>query len=326
MNPIEILRPDLLALVLIPVVVLIFRSRFWRRSVEHPLTDRFAGYGFRKPPYWLYIPRLIEWVIILLLVGVFIQPVLPIGQRQTTVRALDLVLCVDLSASMQKSVEGESEAVPAVSDPGLTRLEAVQQVALDFIRSRPQDRIGLVVFSANAYLVNPLTTDHQVLSEYIQMVDGNTLIGEGLTSVGEGLRLSNDLLSFFGADEDREGKAIIVFTDAEQNYGLKPNRPLERARQNRTRVYFVGVGVPVESVLGTLTSVVRETGGDYFNALHVEELREVSRQIDRLERNPVQVTEYLRNQALSLPLLVAASVLLVAGCALRAFPRFYVTG
>ncbi len=326
MNPIAILRPDLLVLVLIPVVVLIFRSRFWRRSMEHPLADRFAGFGFRKPPYWLYIPRLIEWGIILLLVGVFIQPVLPIGQRQTTVRALDLVLCIDLSASMQKSVEVQFETVSVADDPGLTRLEAVQQVALDFIRSRAQDRIGLVVFSANAYLVNPMTTDHQVLSEYIQMVDGNTLIGEGLTSVGEGLRLSNDLLFFFGADEDREGKAIIVFTDAEQNYGLRPNRPLVRARQNKTRVYFVGVGVPVESVLGVLTGVVRETGGDYFNALHVEELREVSRQIDRLERNPVQVTEYLRNQALSLPLLVAASVLLVAGCALRAFPRFYVTG
>ena len=162
----------------------------------------------------------------------------------------------------------------APSDPGLTRLEAVKQVALDFIRSRPQDRIGLVVFSANAYLVNLLTTDHQVLSEYIEMVDGNTLIGEGLTSVGEGLRLSNDLLSFFlGADKDREGKAIIVFTDAEHNYGRRPNRPLERARQNKTRVYFVGVGVPIESVLGALTSVVRETGGDYFNASHVEELR-----------------------------------------------------
>ena len=60
--------------------------------------------------------------------------------------------------------------------------------------------------------------------------------------------------------------------------------------------------------------------------MHVEELREVSRQIDRLERNPVQITEYLRNQALSLPLLVAASCLLVVGCALRAFPSFYVTG
>ena len=74
---------------------------------------------------------------------------------------------------MQKNVEGPSEAVSASSDPQLTRLEAVKQVALDFIRSRPQDRIGLVVFSANAYLVNPLTTDHQVLSEYIELVDGN---------------------------------------------------------------------------------------------------------------------------------------------------------
>ena len=128
MNPIEILRPDLLVLVLIPVVVLLFRNRFWRQSVEHPLADRFAGFGFQKPPFWLYIPRLIEWVTILLLVGVFIQPVLPIGQRQTTVRALDLVLCIDLSASMRKNVEGPSEAVSASSDPQLTRLEAVKQV------------------------------------------------------------------------------------------------------------------------------------------------------------------------------------------------------
>ena len=325
MNQIEVLRPGFLILGLVPVVLLLLRWRFWRNTLEHPQTDRFLSSGLHKPPRWLYLPRLLDWMIILLLIGVFIQPVLPVGQRQTTVRALDLILCLDLSASMRKGIEEEPGSLYAL--PGeVSRLDAVKEVALDFIRSRPQDRIGLVVFSANAYLVNPLTTDHDVLTDYIELLDGNTLIGEGLTSVGEGLQVSNDLFSFFNVDQEREGRAIIVFTDAEHNYGRKPDRPLEVARQNNTRVYFVGVGIPIEMVLGSLTSVVQATGGGYFDAMNAEDLQRVSQQIDRLQRNSVQITEYFRNQALAWPLLILASILLVVDCALRALPVFYVTG
>ena len=237
MSQIEFLRPDLLVLGLVPVVVLVLRRRYWHNNLQHSQADRFLSFGLQKPPRWLYLPRFLEWVIVLLLVGVFVQPVLPVGQRKTTVRALDLILCLDLSASMRKGIEEEPGSLYAL--PGeLSRLEAVKQVALDFIRSRPQDRIGLVVFSANAYLVNPLTTDHDVLTQYVNLLDGNTLIGEGLTSVGEGLQVSNEVFSFFDVDREREGKGIIVFTDAEHNYGRKPDRPLEVARRNKTRVYF----------------------------------------------------------------------------------------
>ena len=325
MDQIEILRPDLMVLGLVPVVVLLLRWRFWRNTLQHPQTDRLVSFSLQKPPGWLYLPRFLDWMIIVLLVGVFIEPVLSVGQRQTTVRALDLILCLDLSASMRKGIEEEPGSLYAL--PGeVSRLDAVKQVALDFVRSRPQDRIGLVVFSANGYLVNPLTTDHDVLTEYIELLDGNTLIGEGLTSVGEGLQVSNELFSFFDVDREREGKAIIVFTDAEHNYGRKPDRPLEVARQNRTRVYFVGVGIPIEMVLGSLTSVVRATGGGHFDAMNAEDLQRVSQQIDRLQRNSVEITEYFRNQALAWPLLILALVLLVVACALRALPVFYVTG
>lgn len=325
MNQIELLRPELLILGLVPVLLLLLRWRFWRNTVEHPQTDRFPSLGLQKPPRWLYLPRVLDWMILVLLVGVFIEPVLPVGQRQTTVRALDLILCLDLSASMRKGIEEEPGSLYVL--PGeVSRLDAVKEVALDFIASRPQDRIGLVVFSANAYLVNPLTTDHDVLTEYIELLDGNTLIGEGLTSVGEGLQVSNELFSFFEVDDQREGKAIIVFTDAEQNYGRKPDGPLQVARQNNTRVFFVGVGIPVEVVLGSLTSVVEATGGGNFDAMNARDLERVSQQIDRLQRNSVEITEYFRNQALAWPLLGLAFVLLVGNCALRALPLFYVTG
>jgi Ca-activated chloride channel family protein len=325
MSQIEFLRPDLLILGLVPVLLLLLRRRYWRNTVQHPQTDRFSSLGLQKPPRWLYLPRFLDWIIIVLLIGVFVQPVLPVGQRQTTVRALDLILCLDLSASMRKGIEEEPGSYYVL--PGeISRLDAVKQVSLDFIRSRPQDRIGLVVFSANAYLVNPLTTDHDVLMEYVSLLDGNTLIGEGLTSVGEGLQVSNELFSFFDVDQEREGKAIIVFTDAEHNYGRKPDRPLEVARQNNTRVYFVGVGIPIEMVLGSLTGMVQATGGGHFDAMNAEDLQRVSEQIDRLQRNSVEVTEYFRNQALAWPLLILAFVLLVVDCALRALPIFYVTG
>ncbi|MEE8348644.1 MAG: hypothetical protein V3R94_03670, partial [Acidobacteriota bacterium] len=101
MSEIDILRPELLLLGLVPVVVLLLRWRFWRNTVKHPQADRLSSFGLQRPPRWLYLPRFLDWLILLLLVGVFVQPVLPVGQRQTTVRALDLILCLDLSASMR---------------------------------------------------------------------------------------------------------------------------------------------------------------------------------------------------------------------------------
>ena len=325
MTEVELLRPELLMLVLLLLLSMEGRRRFLRRSLTHPQTDAVLMLNENRPPKWLYLPRCADWLICLLLVGVLIQPVLPIGTRRTAVRALDLVLCIDLSSSMQKSIEESEELDASASQVEVTRLQAVKDVALDFIRSRPQDRIGLVVFSANAYLVNPLTLDHHVLTEYIEMMDGNTLIGEGLTSLGEGLSVSNELLDLMGSSRDKEGKAVVVFTDAEQNYGRKPDRPLEVSRQNNTRVYFIGVGVPIESVLGPLTGAVQATGGDSFDAMNTEALERVTEQIEGLQRNSVEITEYLRNQPLSLPLLALACLLLVLSILLRAVPAFYAT-
>lgn len=323
---IELLRPELSALILLIIASLALRRRFLGRSLTHPQADAYRTSHLQSPPRWLYLPRVLDWLICLALVAVLIEPVLPLGNRRTAVRALDLVLCIDLSSSMQKSIESAEEPQADLEAGKVTRLQAVKQVALDFIRSHPQDRIGLVVFSANAYLVNPLTLDHQVLSEYIEMMDGNTLIGEGLTSLGEGVAVSNELLELMGSGPDKQDKAIVVFTDAEQNYGRKPDRPLERARQENIRVYFIGVGVPIESVLGPLTAVVEATGGASFDAMSTEALREVSERIENLQRSSVEVTEYIRNQPLSLPLLGLASLLLLVSILLRAFPAFYATG
>jgi len=327
MNQIEVLYPGLITLMLLPVALCLLRQRFLRLSAQHSLAHRFSRSDFQKPPTWLYFPRLLDWAMILLIVVALIQPVLSVGHRRTVVQSLDLVLCLDLSASMQQKIGEDdfSDSLPSPA-PRLTRLEAVKQVALELIDSRPQDRIGLVVFSANGYVVNPLTADHHILSEYLKMVDGNTLIGEGLTSVGEGLNASIELLSFFESNGKKQGKAIIMFTDAEQNYGLKPDLPLERARVNKTKLYFIGVGNPIEAILGQLISVIRATGGDSFNAMNTQELRKAFRQIDYLERNPVEVTEYFRNQGLYPLFLNITLVLTILSTGLRAFPIFYTLG
>lgn len=329
MNEIQFLQPWLFALALLATVILLLRRRLLRFSVQHPRADRFAGCGFGRPPAWLYIPRFFDWCALLLLVAALTQPVLPVGLRKTVVQALDLILCVDISASMSMKM-GQQTKGPTASvsskPSGPTRMEAVKRVALDFIKNRPQDRIGLVVFSANAYVVNPLTTDHRVLSEYISLVDTNTLIGEGLTSVGAGLQASNQVMSLFSSGQKGEGKVVIVLTDAEQNYGLKANVPLQESRQNRTKVYFIGVGVPIEHVLFDQIALVHSTGGDAFDAVDLPALQKISQQIDRLQRNPVEVTEYFRNQPVDRPLLVLASVLMALSCVLRALRVFYTTG
>jgi Ca-activated chloride channel family protein len=328
MGGVVFLRPEWGALLVLALLAVVARRRWLRFNLCHPHADGLPACGLRRPGLWPYVPQVLDWGMLALLTGALAQPVLPVGQRRTTIQALDIVLCVDLSASMGIPLEPQPAGAvfPLLGASGPSRMEAVREVALDFVRNRVHDRIGLVVFSANAYVVNPLTSDHTLLSQYLRMVDNRTLISEGLTSVGAGLEMANQLLDFFRGGQTQGGKVIIVLTDAEQNYGTQPDAPLETARQSDTRVYFIGVGEPVEDILLGRVDLVRATGGGAYNAASAADLRRISYEIDRLERNRVQVTEYFRNQRVDTPLLLTAVACLLGAWGLRSFRAFYLTG
>ena len=155
------------------------------------------------------------------------QPVIPYSQADLQSKGLDIVLLLDLSSSMQEEMgSGQNRTTTSVST-GRTRLDAVKDAVKTFIRTRRDDRIGLVVFSDNPYVISPLTFDHEYLLHYIDFVDDKILQGEGQTAIGDGLALADYVLSRQATKDSRGHQVIVLFTDGENNRGREPVEDFE---------------------------------------------------------------------------------------------------
>jgi Ca-activated chloride channel family protein len=285
------------------------------------------------------VPAAVFLAGVLLLGCALMQPVLPLAETETRSAGLDIVIALDLSSSMEEQMDRAApprtpQAALAVTHtdrrvarpPSKTRLEATKDAIKSFVGRRIDDRIGLVVFSDNAYVVSPLTLDHRYLVRYIDMVDNQLLRGEGMTAIGEGLALSNYLLARQAALPGRRNKVIVVFTDGENTIGREPLEALAESDAAGIRVHLVGVDLEDEitkkpAVQGLLRAVTRY-GGRHFNAATSRELDAASRAIDEIEKG-VLVSRTLERDApvyqwFALPSLICFA----AGFGLRAIPAF----
>jgi Ca-activated chloride channel family protein len=254
------------------------------------------------------------------------QPVIPYSQADLQSRGLDIVLLLDLSSSMQEDM-GSGQHPDRVSAPtGRTRLDAVKDAIRTFVRTRRDDRIGLVVFSDNAYVISPLTFDHEYLLHYIDFVDDKILQGEGQTAIGDGLALSNYVLSRQATQNSRGHQLIVLFTDGENNRGREPVDVLAESKAADIRVHMIGVDlerdVKEKPSVQMLMAAIAGGGGKYFSADSEKDLQAASRTIDRIEKGLLVSRVYVRDvpvyEWFALPALLA----LAAALGLRAIPYF----
>src|SRR4029079_3110386 len=129
---------------------------------------------------------------------------------------------------------------PAVPT-GRTRMDAVKDAVRTFVRTRRDDRIGLVVFSDNAYVISPLTFDHEYLLHYIEFVDDKILQGEGQTAIGDGLALSNYVLARQATSASRAHVVFVRCTAGENNPGGEPVERIAQSKDAGIRVHMIGV-------------------------------------------------------------------------------------
>jgi len=234
--------------------------------------------------------------------------------------ARDIVLLVDVSTSMRAE---------DLSSAGTTRnrLDAAKEVIARFVEQRPDDRIGMVAFSALPYSVSPLTLDHGWLVRQLArletgMIEDGTAIGDGIASAVNRLRESTS-----------RSKVVVLLTDGINNRGaLTPEDAARAARALGIRIYTVGAGtgglarVPVADASGGTRFVMQEseideaslagiadiTGGRYFRAADYAALAEVYRQIDRMEKTRVEVRSFTRFAENFAPFALLGLLLLVA--------------
>lgn len=254
------------------------------------------------------------------------QPVIPYSQADLSSRGLDIVLLLDLSSSMQEEMGSGQSKTTAVTIAGRTRLDAVKDGVKRFIRMRRDDRVGLVVFSDNPYVISPLTFDHEYLLNYVDFVDDKILQGEGQTAIGDGLALANYVLARQATANSRGHQVVVVFTDGENNRGREPVDVLVESKKAEIRVHVVGVDlesdVKEKPAVRMLMAAVEDNGGRYFSADSERDLTAASRAIDSMEKGLLVSRVYVRDVPVYPWFAIPALIALALALSLRAIPYF----
>lgn len=296
MNNYLFINPQYFYLLIVPVVYSIWYF-FKRRNINSEIL--FSNLGSLNKTKTLKnrlrdLPQIFNIVAICLLIIALARPQSSTNWEESTTEGIDIVLSMDISGSM------------LAEDLKPNRLEASKDVAVDFISKRVNDRIGLVIFSGESFTQCPLTTDHNVLINLFKdvksgMVEDGTAIGMGLATAVNRLK-----------DSDAISKIIILLTDGVNNKGVvAPFTAAEIAKQFGIRVYTIGVGTegyapyPFQTPFGvqyqdvevqideeTLQNIASVTDGKYFRATNNSKLKEIYKDIDKLEKSKIEVTEF----------------------------------
>ena len=267
----------------------------------------------------LHVPFVLRCLAITMVVIALARPQASNSWRTESTEGIDIMLTLDISGTMM------------AEDLKPNRLEASKAVASEFILSRPNDNIGLVVFAGESFTQCPLTTDHAVLINLFNGVNYG-LIEDG-TAIGLGLANAVNRIK----DSKARSKVIILLTDGSNNRGdIAPITAAEIAQSFGIRVYAVGVGsygkvnIPVQTPMGlqyqlmdsefdekSLQNIATMTGGQYFRATDNNKLRSIYQEIDQMEKTKIDVREYNKKNEEFYIFAIVALLLLVAEVLLR---------
>ena len=263
----------------------------------------------------IHLTYLFKICALILLIIALARPQSSTNWEESTTEGIDIILSMDISGSM------------LAEDLKPNRLEASKEVAMDFISKRANDRVGLVIFSGESFTQCPLTTDHNVLINLFKdvksgMVEDGTAIGMGLATAVNRLK-----------ESDAISKVIILLTDGVNNKGVvAPFTAAEIAKKFGIRVYTIGVGTegyapyPFQTPFGiqyqdvevqideeTLQNIATVTDGKYFRATNNSKLKEIYKDIDKLEKSKIEVTEFHKRSEEFNKFAIPALLLLVLG-------------
>lgn len=314
--------------VLIPLIALVLAVR-WRRPrsyFTHPLLN-YLKTRIRPASRLVYLPRFLELLSLGLLVVALLDPMLPASQRLIAKKGLDIIMVVDLSSSMQEPIDlrGALERQRmGIRTKEKDRLGAVKEAMAAFAERRHDDRLAVVVFSENGYVVAPMTFDSAYVQRYLQLVDNKMLANEGQTAIGEGILTSLDLAAKQGRDAKGadKGRVMIVLTDGENNTGRDVYQAIARAKEDKFKIHFIGVEVEKARDAPRLIAAVEGTGGNYFDVRDAKQLEEAYANINRTEKGTFLVKSLGKQVPWFYPFALASLCVLALSVAIRAIPYF----
>lgn len=301
----------LFLLLVLPILTFYYYKKHNSYFPELTFSD---GAGFEAAFSWKekarHLVQLLQLFAIASTIITLARPQAVLTKENVTNDGIDIILAMDVSTSML-AMDFEPD-----------RLEAAKRVAKNFVNNRKQDRIGLVIFAGESFTQCPLTTDHQILNNFIEntqcgLIENGTAIGMGLANAVKRLKEST-----------AKSKIVILLTDGVNNAGYaSPSQAAKVAEKEKIKVYTIGIGsngqartpvaqkfdgsyvydwqlVNIDEAL--LNEIAQKTGGKYFRAKDMQELEAVYAEIDRLETSEIESNVVKRYKDLFHPFLWAA--------------------
>lgn len=248
----------------------------------------------RSPLTWIrLLPELVLMLFVVLILTALARPQRTNEKVEQWTEGIDIMLAIDISQSMQ------------IEDFTPNRLEAAKNVARDFIKGRLQDRIGIVVFSGDAFSLAPLTTDYDLLNTYLDDISFDMIESRG-TAIGSALAVVTNRMR----ESESKSKVCILLSDGDNTAGnIDPITSAELAAAFDIRIYTIIVGqegmVPfgkdyfgrpnmVENTIDetTMRKIASIGSGEFFRATDNEALRNVFIRIDQYEKAEIKETRF----------------------------------
>jgi Ca-activated chloride channel family protein len=300
MNKVTFLNPEFFWLfLLIPIVI---GWQIWKRNEQTATLKISSLKGFKtsksilaKLKPMLFVFRLLA--LSSLIIAMARPRTVDVSSKTKTTKGIDIVMSVDVSGSM------------LAKDLKPNRMEALKDVAENFVKARPNDRIGLVVYASEAYTKSPVTSDKAVVLDAIRSIKYDNVLQDG-TGIGMGLTTAINRLK----DSKAKSKIVILMTDGVNNAGfIEPQTASDIAQQYGIKVYTVGIGsngmadfpyaiapngqflfrmMKVEIDESLLRSIAKNTGGKYFRANSNQKLEAIYNEINKLETTEIQELKF----------------------------------
>jgi len=283
-------------LYLIPAVPLVFILRwFIRYFMNQKLPVALVKSDLKSSPIQLlrFFPEIILMLVMALILVALARPQRTNEKVEQWTEGIDIMIALDISQSMQ------------IEDFQPNRLQAAKQVAHDFIQGRVQDRIGLVVFSGDAFSLAPLTTDYELLYSYLKDISFDMIESRG-TAIGSALGVVTNRMR----ESESKSKVCILISDGDNTAGnIDPITAAELAAAYNIKMYTIVVGkegmVPygkdyfgrpqmVENTVDetTMRKIADIGSGEFFRVTDNEALKSVFERIDKYEKAEIKESRF----------------------------------
>jgi len=301
LNNITFNNPELFLLLILPLVHALWHF-FSQKNTKNVLSfSNITLFSSKKiiKERLRHLPYLLQILSICLIITSLARPQTTNSWEEIKTEGIDIIIAMDISTSM------------LAQDLKPHRLDASKKIAIDFIKQRKDDRIGLVIFSGRSFTQCPLTTDKtSVVNLFNDIKYG--MIDDGRTAIGDGLGTALNRLK----GSKTKSKIVILLTDGENTTGkISPLTAADIAASDsmNVKVYTIGVGtkgmarspvaidfngnfvydyVEVKIDEQTLTEIANKTGGRYFRATNNESLKGIYNTIDELETSEIESIKF----------------------------------